>query len=440
MNTSLSIDSDENFTIGRLARPAAVATPATSVWEVKRMMSEAEPLSAVVVVDGDVPVGLVMNLHLTSALSQLYGVSLYAHRPVRRIMDGAPLTVDARAPLESVASRAMQREKARIYDQIIVTQAGKLTGLVSVEDMLRTLAELESQRAKTMADVNAHLTREVATRKLAEQELTAANERLRELDKLKTEFLSMVSHELRTPLTSILGFTEINRDRLNRVIFPVIVEPQGKVQKAVAKVMRNMEIILTEGERLLGLISNLLDVAKLESGKMEFLFEPLDLNAVVDRAAAATAALIETKGLVLHTTLADGLPPILGDRDRMVQVVINLVSNAVKFTPAGQVTVAVSAADTGATLSVEDTGCGIAAEDLESVFERFRQVGDHLTDKPVGTGLGLTICRQIIEHHGGKIWAESCPGKGSRFSVFLPASSDPPPVQRRKDAENTDLR
>jgi CheY-like chemotaxis protein/anti-sigma regulatory factor (Ser/Thr protein kinase) len=149
--------------------------------------------------------------------------------------------------------------------------------------------------------------------------------------------------------------------------------------------------------------------------------ETVAMADILERATAATSSLFEHKGLALVTDVAPGLPPVVGDADRLLQVVINLLSNAVKFTSAGSVTCRARVQDDGIAVSVIDTGLGISAADQPKVFEKFKQVGDTLTDKPKGTGLGLPICREIVEHHGGRIWVESEPGKGSTFTFVLPA-------------------
>jgi CheY-like chemotaxis protein len=138
------------------------------------------------------------------------------------------------------------------------------------------------------------------------------------------------------------------------------------------------------------------------------------------RASAATSSLISHAGLTLVTDIEPELPTIVGDRDRLIQVVINLISNAVKFTPSGTITCSARREGEQVLMSVADTGVGIAPEDQETVFEQFRQAGDTLTDKPRGTGLGLPICREIVEHHGGHIWVESRVGVGSTFAFTLP--------------------
>lgn len=234
----------------------------------------------------------------------------------------------------------------------------------------------------------------------------------------------MVSHELRTPLTSVLGFAKIIKKKLQSTIFPEITTENKKTQKAIRQVADNIDIIVSEGERLTTLINDVLDLAKLEAGKIEWKTEPISVTQIIEQATAATSALFQAKGLVLLKDVEEELPEIVGDRDRLIQVVINLISNAVKFTDKGSVTCRVMRTDNNAIgVNVIDTGIGIAETDQPQVFERFKQIGDTLTDKPQGTGLGLPICKQIVEHHGGKIWVESELGKGSNFSFTLPISA-----------------
>lgn len=245
----------------------------------------------------------------------------------------------------------------------------------------------------------------------------------REVDKMKTDFISTVSHELRTPLTSVLGFASIIKEKLSEEIFPAIESLEHKkLSRAIKKVDSNLNIIVTEAERLTSLINDVLDIAKMEAGKIEWRMEPIGINEVIERAFNATACLFECSGLESRIEISPNIPPILGDRDRLIQVVINLISNAVKFTEAGSVTCRVRVEGEVVTVAITDTGIGIAAEDCPKVFEKFKQVGDTLTDKPKGTGLGLAICVQIIEHHGGRIWVESEPGIGSTFQFTIPVN------------------
>lgn len=242
----------------------------------------------------------------------------------------------------------------------------------------------------------------------------------KEIDKMKTDFISTVSHELRTPLTSVLGFAKIIQKKLDEVVFPMVETEDKKIKRTIRQVGDNIEIIVSEGMRLTALINDVLDIAKMEAGKIEWRMEHLQMETVVDRAIAATAALFQSKNLPLIRDIEPDLPQILGDGDRLIQVVINLISNAVKFTQTGSVTCRVGRQGDVLMVSVIDTGTGIATQDQDKVFEKFKQVGDTLTDKPQGTGLGLPICKQIVEHHGGKIWVESAIGQGSIFSFTLP--------------------
>jgi signal transduction histidine kinase len=169
------------------------------------------------------------------------------------------------------------------------------------------------------------------------------------------------------------------------------------------------------------LINNVLDLAKIEAGKVEWQMEQLAISEVVERAAAATTPLFDhNENLDLVTEVPDGLPELIGDRNRLIQVVINLISNAVKFTEKGSVTCRVDEVDREVVVRVVDTGLGISEADMGRVFEQFTQVGDTLTNKPSGTGLGLPISKEIVEHHGGRIWVESEPGQGSTFAFSLP--------------------
>jgi adenylate cyclase len=256
-------------------------------------------------------------------------------------------------------------------------------------------------------------------------ELRAAREEAERASEAKSSFLANVSHELRTPLTSILGFARIIQGRLAERLLPLIKSDDKRTQRAIKQVQDNLEIILSEGRRLTALINNVLDLEKIESGKMDWASEPLSIAEVIDQAHAATASLFAEKGLGFHREVAGDLPEIHGDRDKLVQTVINLISNAVKFTAEGSITCRAAAEGGAIVVSITDTGLGIAPADQPLVFEKFKQVGDTLTDKPKGTGLGLPICKEIVEHHGGRIWVESAPGKGSTFSFSLPIGQTP---------------
>ena len=271
--------------------------------------------------------------------------------------------------------------------------------------------------------------RDIEDRLRYQEELQAAKDAAEAANASKSEFLANVSHELRTPLTSILGFARLIERRFDEVLAPhlaAIDEP--RVQRAVAQVRGNAAIIGRESRRLTTLINNVLDLAKIEAGKVDWHMERVAPLTVVEQALEATRGLLDASPRVrVRLESQHDVPDVIADRDRLVQVVINLISNAVKFTPAGEVLVRLERAGMEALVSVRDEGVGIAREDHATVFEQFRQVGDTLTEKPQGTGLGLPICKQIIEHHGGRLWLESALGEGSTFAFAVPAA---PPADR----------
>lgn len=265
----------------------------------------------------------------------------------------------------------------------------------------------------------------------ATAELREANTQLRELDRLKDDFISTVTHELRTPLTSIRAFSEMLQD-------------DPRIDLADRK--RFLGIIVGETERLTRLINQILDLAKLESGRADWTTVEVDLGQVIHEACASLSQLYKDKGVVLRLEIAAPLPPVMADRDRLMQVMINLLSNAVKFVPReiGQVKVGAGRTASNMRVEVVDNGPGIRAEDRETIFEKFRQGGqDVLTNKPQGTGLGLPISRQIIEYFGGRLWLEaSAVERGAHFVFTLPLTTSDNAAKRKTggshEQENTD--
>ncbi|MGB5497861.1 MAG: response regulator, partial [Maribacter sp.] len=252
------------------------------------------------------------------------------------------------------------------------------------------------------------------------EEAKDAKAKAEDANEAKSAFLSTVSHELRTPLTSVLGFAKIIRKRLEDKIFPAVSVNDQKIKRTMKQVSENLDVVVSEGERLTNLINDVLDLAKIESGKMEWNMRPVFLQDVINRGIAATSSLFDAKGLKLHKNIPEDLPIIKADEDKLIQVVINLLSNAVKFTEKGTVKIEAYQDKGQLIFEVQDTGIGVAEEDKHKIFERFRQAGDTLTDKPQGTGLGLPICREIIEKHGGIIWMKSEFNVGSTFFFSIP--------------------
>ncbi len=257
----------------------------------------------------------------------------------------------------------------------------------------------------------------------------------REVDRMKTEFVSTVSHELRTPLTSVLGFAKLIGRTVEKDLVPAVPAGDARGQRALRRLKENLDIIVSEGERLTRLINDVLDIAKMEAGKVEWHDQPFALDGVIAQAVENVRSLAVGKALPLNFWLPNDLPPLLADPDRVLQVMTNLLSNAIKFTDHGEVTVEARTLQPGeeadgwrapedglggVLIAVRDTGVGIPPEALPRLFQRFQQVGDTLRERPRGTGLGLAICREIVSHYGGTIWAKSEPGSGSTFSFTLP--------------------
>ncbi len=238
-------------------------------------------------------------------------------------------------------------------------------------------------------------------------ELQAVNTRLKELDRMKDEFVSTVSHELRTPLTSVRAFSEILHDNQD------LSEDERR---------KFLSIILKESERLTRLTNQILDLAKFESGKTQWVMERVELSEVVTEALDSVSQLFLEKKIELTQKVPHESVFIRADRDRIIQVVINLISNAVKFCEPenGKVTVHLTKNRTSIRMDVTDNGPGIPNSEQKHIFEKFYQLQDLNKGKPGGSGLGLAICQRIIKYHGGKIWVKSSPGVGATFSFTLP--------------------
>ncbi|HEY8168491.1 MAG TPA: GAF domain-containing protein, partial [Candidatus Limnocylindrales bacterium] len=341
----------------------------------------------------------------------------------RILVSHEALLLNRAAQFEQIGTRGHGREAQSYLGVPIVVgeQAIGVIGIQSSTDEGR-FDEADRRLLSTLAanvGTAIHNARLFTAMEQAKEAAEAANE-------AKGTFLASVSHELRTPLTSVLGFAKVIRRQLDERIIPHVDATDPKTQRAISQVRENVSVIVTEGERLTTLVNNVLDLAKIESGRMEWKKEPTSIAQVIDQAAATTSGLFDNKGLSLVREVPADLPEIVADRDGLVQVVINLFSNAVKFTERGGVTCRAALTDEGMLVSVTDTGIGIATADQAAVFEKFTQVGDMSTDKPHGTGLGLPICREIVEDHGGRIWVESAPGQGSTFAFVVPLTPPEP--------------
>jgi PAS domain S-box-containing protein len=305
-------------------------------------------------------------------------------------------------PVEVVSSKIMN---ARGEPSAVVSVIHDLTQVVENERLARELKELNEQLEDRI--------------RLATLELEERNRRLewqsRELEKasrLKSEFLASMSHELRTPINAVLGYTSLMREEIYG-------ELTDKQKNALNK-------INTASQHLLDLINDILDLSKIEAGKMPVYLEEVPLRQILGELAEAVEPLVREKQLEFQLTVDEGIPPLFTDRTKLKQILLNLLSNAVKFTSVGGVKLTGERInESRIRITVEDTGIGIKEEDLEKIFEDFRQVDQSPTREYGGTGLGLSITRKLISLLNGTIEVESMYGGGSRFSIDLPIRLNP---------------
>jgi Na+/proline symporter/nitrogen-specific signal transduction histidine kinase len=299
---------------------------------------------------------------------------------------------------ERELARAVGAASARVMvSSIIEGEALSIEGLMKVLDETSQAIEYSRRLEEKSREL------EAATR-----ELQRTNERLTELDRMKDDFVSTVSHELRTPLSSIRAFSEILQDEPD-------MDPGQR--------LRLSAIVVQESERLTRLVDQIMDFTKIEAGSYRWARERLDLVGVVSEAVTATGQLASNREMRVTSEVPAEPVVVVGDRDRLLQVVINLLSNAIKYCEpgVGRVHVRLTRSPAQARLEVVDNGPGIRPEEQERIFEKFHQIRSAAKGKPHGAGLGLAICKTIVEGHGGRIWVESQPGSGARFVFTLPA-------------------
>lgn len=342
----------------------------------------------------------------------------------KMVADGHSIPMDAEKSLVARATRERQAlivnnvhlEKDFLPNPILPDTRAEMAVPMIVGDKVIGVFDVQSEIEDRFTQEDASIFTTLASqaaialqnaRSYMEQAATVTQ--LRELDRLKSSFLANMSHELRTPLNSILGFTDVMLEELDGPLTP--------------NMDNDLKLIQKNGKHLLHLINDVLDMAKIESGKMNLVIEKFNLNETIEDVMNITSSLANEKSLALFIEPdSDKNVFIRADHTRLRQVLINLVNNGIKFTEKGSVSVCIEHKENDVLIAIKDTGLGIPADHLESVFQEFTQVDSTTTRKAGGTGLGLPISRRLIEMHGGKLWAESSglSGKGSTFNILLP--------------------
>jgi signal transduction histidine kinase len=441
------------YMVGEYAEVVHVADRKTPVSQIKEIFGEDEPISAIVIVSEKKPIGLVMNIHLDRILSQRYGVALFYHKPIEVIMDVSPLVVEYSTPIEEAAVSAMNRDKAKLFDHLVITKKGEVSGIVSVQNILNAILNIRRKNAHEMNRINEELHQQIEERRKAEEELVKLNHELEDrvllrtveirdsnqklikavedaqaANRAKSDFLANMSHELRTPLNHIIGFTEL-----------VLEQYFGQLNGTQAEYLSD---VLSSSNHLLSLINDILDLSKVEAGKLELYNSEIDLQKMLENSIVMIKEKAQKHRIRLSTGFDDIPETIEGDTRKLKQILYNLLSNAVKFTPdGGSICLRADRYSTDSfsmphgfqptlnsergdylKISVKDNGIGLKEEDLQRIFDPFEQAYGQRNRKYQGTGLGLSLTKKFVELHHGWIWAESQgEGKGSHFCFVIPS-------------------
>jgi signal transduction histidine kinase len=339
---------------------------------------------------------------------------------LRAVRESSPETVTIMLTGYASLESAVQALRAGAYDYLIKpSEVEELRNTVArgVErrrlglELKARVAELERAN-REIVDLNTSLQRRIDE---ATAELQQRYEELKELDRMKSQFLSIASHELKTPVTAISGWLQVALKRMRRLIESRPGEPEAGAQ--LASLLEQLDVVYRQTGKLVRLIDELLDVSRIQTGRVEFRYADVDIGELANEVAARMQLTTSSHEI---TVLRNGGSVVTADRDHLEQVLNNLVTNAIKYSPTGgPVTIDVRPDDGGVRISVSDRGIGIPEKELEAIFGLFYRSPDRTARDAAGMGLGLYISKEIISRHGGRIWAESA-GHGSVFHVVLP--------------------
>lgn len=386
----MAIDHEYAIDLSAICVEAAGVSPDMPCAAVYDRFAADPGLPAIAVIDADgAPTGLVHRHAFMLALADVYGRPLFERKPVARLMDRKPTMVDLHVDLAALSSQTLEGADDPMTASFIVTESGRYFGIGSFNGLLRIVTDhlrtqmLETESAKREAEQAAHG---------------------------KSRFLANMTHELRTPLNGVIGFGQLLESEAHG--------PLGSPEyKLYAK------DIVDSGQHLVAIINDILDLAKIEAGRIELHERFIDLRELTGRSLRMVATLAQQKQIRLRSAPANAYWTVRADERRLQQALVNLLSNAIKFTPkGGEVGIDIGANAGWLWIEVWDEGCGISADDLKRLFKPFEQVNSALNGQLKGTGLGLTITRALMQAHGGEVELKSEIDKGTRATLLLPRS------------------
>lgn len=386
-----AINAQENvLPVGELIVSNEQATPQTAVNKLAERFFSTTDLDAIAVVEGKEPIGLVTRTKLLFILFRRFGFELYGKYPIIAIADTTALIVPENERLDVVIDKALERQPQDIYDEIIVTTpSGAYKGLLSVK-------QLVIQQSNSLA-----------TNILQKEMASARAKELEKINQVKSQFLANVTHELRSPVNAIIGLAELLR--------------MSAEKGSIEQIKERLSFMILSATNLRAIITNILDLSKLEAGKMEVTFQDINATSLISEIAETTRILVGKKPVAVKVEAPPLAIMIATDPIKLRQIIMNLAGNAAKFTEQGEITLSLSIIGSSRLeIAVADTGIGIKEQDIDKLFIAFGQVEDAKTKQHEGTGLGLTISKNLAELINGSISIRSVYGKGTTFVVSLP--------------------
>ncbi len=385
----MSVSDSESSVVGKLITSNKYISPDVPVKDVTDRFFQDSNIEALALVKDKNVEGLITRPKLFLTVFKRYGFEVYGKKPISAIADTSPLVFNERERLDIAMDRALERPSHDIYDDIIVVDDdGRYKGLLSVKQMV-------VQQSNVLA--NSIMQKELVHAKAKE---------LEKMSEMKSQFIAHVTHELRSPVNAIIMLTELLK----------VSHEKG----AIGQMKDRLALMMSSATNLRTIVTNILDLSKIEAGKMEVLNEYFDMGALLREVAENTRVLLGNKPVSVQVVAHDGPLFFLSDPIKVRQILINLTSNAAKFTDNGVIILYLFNGADKLRISVSDTGPGIREEDLEKLFTAFSQLEDTMTKRHEGTGLGLSICKNLTDILGGSISVSSIFGKGTTFEVSLP--------------------